>query len=78
MMFHLCMFKDFLCVRFSTLTEDDVLNMTKAEFKHYCGMADYFADVASSVMVQTNTRIETEANKIGVIITMNLLTGQEA
>jgi hypothetical protein len=65
---------------FSTLSEDDVLNMMKAEFKYYCRPAGYLADIAtlgSSVMVQTNPRIYIQSNNSEVVSMMDMLTEQK-
>jgi hypothetical protein len=62
----------------STLMEDDVLDMSKAEFKHYCGSKDYFTDVVNGslpVMTQKNTRAH--ANTGGIADATDLLTAQE-
>jgi hypothetical protein len=74
MMAHLRMIKVFLfycmCeeqVLFFRLTEDEVINITKAALKYYCSLAYDFANVASVglfVMVQINARIGIEANNI--------------
>jgi hypothetical protein len=71
MLVHLRMFKVFLLFymrkgrEFSTsLDEDDVLDITKAEFKAYCGSTDYFADLAaasSAWMSTANPAADTSA-----------------
>jgi hypothetical protein len=80
---HLCMFKVFLLyykrkghTLYTSLTEDDILGMTKKEFEEYCGSPNYFADLATGSSSPTNAS-HVSANASGDVSTIDLLTVQE-
>jgi hypothetical protein len=87
MLVHLRMFKVFLLYYMrkglelhTVLTEDDVMYMTKVEFKEYCGSAEYFADAAKiglPPVVHSNPRTPYDATASGNTGTIDLLTAQE-
>jgi hypothetical protein len=85
MLIHLRKFKDFLLYYIqrgqdfhTTLSEDDVLDMTAEEFKSYCGSADFHADATiGSSPVPTNANTRVHANTNAVVDTPDLFTAQE-
>jgi hypothetical protein len=74
MLIHLRMFKAFLLYYmrkrrelFTSLTEEDVLDITKTEFKKYCGSVEYHNNVATvgfPLMAYPNPRLTTNATGI--------------
>jgi hypothetical protein len=85
MLVHLWMFKAFLLYYmrkshelYTSLSEEDVCDMTKTEFKDYCGSAQYHADAAvGSAPVTTHTSPRLVANTAVVGGTTDALTAQE-
>jgi hypothetical protein len=63
---------------YTLFLEEDVFNITKTEFKDYYGSSQYHVDAAvGSSPVTTHTNPRFDANKTGVVGTVDLLTAKE-
>jgi hypothetical protein len=62
----------------ATLMKDNVLEMSQAEFKHYCGSTEYFTDVTNgSIPIKTQANTRVHAYTGGNAVATNSLTDQE-